>query len=169
MKWLLLGAAVLAGLAIVVTAIGSILPVAHTARRQQRFPVPPESVWNTITDVAAFPSWRPDVTRVERLSDREGRAIWTEHGSSGEMTISIERSEAPRLLITRIEPGLPFGGTWTYEIAPEAGGSLLTITEQGEVYNPIFRFMSRFIFGHESTLAGYTAALEARLSTPERR
>ena len=82
------------------------------------------------------------------------------------MTISIERSEPPRLLVTRIEPGLPFGGTWTYELAPDAGGSVLTITERGEVYNPIFRFMSRFIFGHDSTLAGYMAALHTRLSTP---
>jgi uncharacterized protein YndB with AHSA1/START domain len=166
MKWLLLGVAILTALAVVVGGIGWLLPVAHTARRQQRLPVPPESVWKVITDVAAFPSWRADVARVESLPNRDGRTIWTEHGSSGEMTISIERSEPPRLLVTRIEPGLPFGGTWTYELAPDAGGSVLTITERGEVYNPIFRFMSRFIFGHDSTLAGYMAALHTRLSTP---
>jgi carbon monoxide dehydrogenase subunit G len=162
MKWLVITLAVLVGLALIVVAVGWLLPVAHTARGQRRLAAPPDTVWRAITDVEAFTSWRPDVTRVERLPDRDGRAVWTEHGSSGSMTIAVERSEPPRTLVTRIQPGLPFGGTWTYEITPDAGGSLLTITEDGEVYNPIFRFMSRFVFGHEATITGYLTAIQAR-------
>jgi hypothetical protein len=33
------------------------------------------------------------------------------------------------------------------------------ITEDGEVYNPIFRFMSRFVFGHTHTMDAYLRAL----------
>ena len=66
-------------------------------------------------------------------------------------------------MVTRIaDPHLPFGGTWTYEIAPTETGSTLTITEKGEVYNPVFRFVSRY-------LQGYTAThrqLYARLTPP---
>ena len=29
------------------------------------------------------------------------------------------------------------------------------ITENGEVYNPLFRFMSRFVFGHTATIDKY--------------
>ena len=163
MKWLFLTVAVLAGLLLILTGIGWLLPVAHTARRQHRFAAPPGVVWRTITDVDAFATWRRGVTRIERLPDRSGHPVWIEEGSSGKMTIAVERSEPPRLLVTRIQPGLPFGGTWTYEITPAGAGSLLTITEDGEVYNPVFRFMSRFIFGHESTIAEYMAALDARL------
>ena len=57
--------------------------------------------------------------------------------------------------MTRIaDRSLPFGGTWTYEITAEAGGSALRITEEGEVYNVIFRFMARFVFGYTATMEG---------------
>ena len=34
-------------------------------------------------------------------------------------------------------------------------GCAVTITESCEVYNPIFRFMSRFVFGHSATIKRY--------------
>ena len=36
-----------------------------------------------------------------------------------------------------------FGGTWTFEVVPMPSGSRLTITERGEIYNVIFRTLSR--------------------------
>jgi hypothetical protein len=79
------------------------------------------------------------------------------------MTFIAARSEPPRLLVARIaDPDLPFGGTWTYDIAPAGGGSRVTITEDGEIYNPLFRFVARFILGYEGTIASYLAALEKR-------
>jgi len=36
-----------------------------------------------------------------------------------------------------------------------AEGTLLTITEDDEVYNPIYRFVSRFIIGHTQTIDSY--------------
>jgi len=60
---------------------------------------------------------------------------------------------------------LPFGGRWEYDVAPDGNGSRLTITERGEVYNPIFRFMARFIFGYTKTIEEYQAALDRYLSS----
>ena len=37
-----------------------------------------------------------------------------------------------------------------------------TITEDGEVYNLIFRFMSRFVFGHTATMDAFLKNLERR-------
>lgn len=75
----------------------------------------------------------------------------------------FERMEPPSLLVARIaDPSLPFGGTWTYRIAPAAGGSDVTITENGEVSNPLFRFMSRFVFGYAATLDEFVKDLEKR-------
>ena len=69
----------------------------------------------------------------------------------------------PRPFVARIaDPDLPFGGTWTYEIAPAAGGSRVKKTEDGEIYKPQFRFVARFILGYEGTIASYLAALEKR-------
>ncbi len=66
--------------------------------------------------------------------------------------------------MTRIaDPDLPFGGTWTFELAPEAGGTRLTITERGEIRNPIFRTMSRFVFGYGATMETFLAELRARV------
>ncbi len=82
------------------------------------------------------------------------------------ITLAVERSEAPRLLVLRIaDPDLPFGGTWTYEISPAAHGSTLTITEDGAIYNLLFRVMARFVFGYESTMAAYLTAAEGRLAS----
>ena len=125
----------------------------------------PERVWAAITDVDAFPQWRADVSRVERDA---GAGTWIEHGSNGRLTFAVERAEPPRTLVTRIaDRSLPFGGTWTYEIEPAGGGSVLTITEQGEIYNPVFRFMSRFVFGYESTMKSYLSSLTTRLAAPQ--
>ncbi len=154
----------LVAVAALAALVGSRLPRDHVASRQATFPVPPDVVWASITNVDAFPSWRSDVKKIERLPDREGRPVWIEDGSSGRMTLATERMEPPRLLVLRIaDPDLPFGGTWTYEIAPDPAGSRLTITENGEVYNPLFRFMARFVFGYEGTIAAYMAALEKKL------
>jgi hypothetical protein len=168
MKWITItGVVVLAiGAVIALAALaGSRLPRSHRASRQQAFSVPPEAVWRIISDVDAYPSWRGDVRTIRRLADREGRPAWIEEGRSGAMTLAAERMDAPHLFVVRIaDPDLPFGGTWTYEIAPTNGGSQLTITENGEIYNPLFRLMARFIFGYDGTIGSYMTALHARVA-----
>ncbi len=54
-----------------------------------------------------------------------------------------------------LDEELPFGGSWTFEMKENGDEVALTITENGEVYNPVFRFMSRFIFGHYATMDRY--------------
>ena len=164
MKWLLIIVVVLIGIVALAALVGSRLPRGHSASRQQTFPVAPEAVWSAITDVDAYPSWRSDVKKVQRLPDRDGKPAWIEEGGNGKMTLAVERMEPPRVLVARIaDPDLPFGGTWTYEIEPAAGGSRVTITENGEIYNPLFRVMARFVFGYEGTIASYMTALDKKL------
>jgi uncharacterized protein YndB with AHSA1/START domain len=164
MKLLLIVGGLILALVVVVLIVGWMLPVKHQASRSATVAGPPEQVWRLVTEVDAFPTWRSDVKTVTRLPDRDGHIVWVEEGSNGRMTMAVERSEAPRQLVTRIaDPDLPFGGTWTYVIAPAPNGTTLTITEDGEVYNPIFRFMSRFVFGHEATMAAYLSAAEKKL------
>ena len=165
MKWLVIVVATIALLVALTALVGSRLPRSHRASREQVLAASPEAVWTAVTDVQAFPSWRTDVRTVQRLPDRDGRPVWIEEGGSGKMTLAVERWEPPRILVVRIaDPDLPFGGTWTYEITPAAEGSRLKITEDGEVYNPLFRFMARFVFGYEGTIGSYMSALEKRFS-----
>jgi len=69
-------------------------------------------------------------------------------------------AEPDRRIVARIaDTSQGFGGTWTYEIEPAGAGATLTITEEGEVYNALFRFTSRFVFGHYSTMETYARSL----------
>jgi len=93
--------------------------------------------------------------------------MWRETDKHGQ-TISFEAVESvpPRRLVTKIaDAKLPFGGTWVYEIVPAGDSCTLTITENGEVYNPLFRFMSRFIIGQTATIDRYLDALKAKLGS----
>jgi polyketide cyclase/dehydrase/lipid transport protein len=165
MKWVLLGLTSLAVVPALFALIGSRLAQSHRASVARTFPLAADVIWEAITDVEAFPSWRAGVKRIERLPDRNGLPAWIEEGRSGNITLAIERMERPRILVGRIaDPKLPFGGTWTYEIVPDGIGSRLTITEHGEIYNPMFRFMARFILGYEGTIRSYMSSLEKRLA-----
>jgi uncharacterized protein YndB with AHSA1/START domain len=123
-------------------------------------------VWRALTDVSAFPTWRSDVTSVEQLRGDSAHAGWRETGKNGRITYEVTESEPPRRLVTTIaDRGLPFGGSWTYELVPANGGTRLTVTEHGEVYNPVFRFVSRFVIGHTATIDRYLADLRKKLGS----
>lgn len=162
-KVLVVGAVLLTSLFIAV-AIGFSLPVAHTARRTIVLRAAPADVWATISDVGAYPAWRPDVDSVEMLAPVGGRQAWRETGSNGEITYAMTRVNPPSTMVTRItDRDLPFGGEWHFAVAREGTGTRVSITEHGEVYSPVYRFVSRFVMGHTSTIDAYLRALGAKL------
>jgi hypothetical protein len=84
---------------------------------------------------------------------------------NGTITFVIDDIVQNRRIVSRIaDPALPFGGTWTYEFSGTGSRSVLRITEDGEVYNPVFRFMSRYVFGHDRTMNQFLDDLDQRLS-----
>lgn len=164
MKWIgiLIGVIVVLGLA--VYAFGATLPVQHTATRAATLSTRPDSVWAVVTDPGHFPSWRKDVDSVELLPPRNGRPAWREISGRGRMTFEVtEAAPSTRFVTTIADKGLPFGGSWEYVIEPVPSGTRITITEHGEVYNPVFRFVSRYVMGQTKTLDSYLTALAARL------
>ena len=156
----------LGGLLLLVVLVGFFLPVRHTATVAREVSGTPEEVWGVITDVEAFSSWRPDVDRAERIEPIQGWPAWREEGSNGTITFAIAAVEPRRRLVTEIVgEGLPFGGRWTYELEPSGARTRLTITEDGFIYNPVYRFVSRFFMGYTSTAELYLDALEARMGS----
>ena len=177
MFWVGVGIGALVVLVLVAALAGSLLPKGHVASVRVRVAKPPAEVWGAIRDFASWPSWNPGVKRMERLPDAGGAERWMLHESMGGFPSRVEVSEPPAegragRLVTRIDdPKLPFGGAWTWTVEPDGAGSAVTITEDGEIRNPVFRLLARFVIGYHGTAERFLAALARRDGTevvPER-
>jgi len=163
MKWVPWIGLLLVTVVAAVAVIGWLLPVGHTASRHAVLAAPPSEVYAAISDVERYPAWWSEISRVEMLPSETGRIRFREHIGTGPVVMEVQDAQAPSRFVTRIaDPDQPFGGTWTFDITPEGSGARLTITERGEVYNPIFRFMARFVFGYTGTMESCLAALAAK-------
>jgi hypothetical protein len=132
MKWLLLGVVVLIVLVTVIVLVGAMLPRNHVASRSLALRRPVEEVWPVMMQATA---------------------------ASG-VPVDVVESDPPRRQVTRVkDTEQMFGGTWTITITPSSTGSTLTITEDGWVGNPIFRFVSRYVMGHHATMDGMLKAV----------
>jgi len=160
MRWLGYTLLVIVGLIALVFGVGAALPVAHTATVRAHIDAPPESVYARIADVSAGLAWREGMQQVEVLSLPGEPLRWRETGGFGSIVMLREDADPPSRLSARIDdPGQPFGGRWVYRLDRDGAGTRLSITEEGEVYNPLFRFMARYVFGHYRTLETYIGAL----------
>lgn len=165
MKYVMGAVAVIVALIVVMAIIGALLPVGHRASRQATFAASPEAVYDAISRVQEYPAWRSKLASVEMVP-RPDRVSWREIGSDGKILFVIEEAVPGRRLVTRIaDDKLPFGGSWTFELTAVAAGTTLRITEDGKVFNPIFRFLSRFVFSHHATITRYLEDLGRKLGT----
>jgi hypothetical protein len=134
-KWCAIALGVVAGVIGVMYAVGVALPVKHQVAKSEAFALPAPALWE--------------------------QAVKTFHRTNDGSYAIIDSMPPSRFVTGIIRKDLPFGGTWTYEFVPQGSGTTLTITERGEVYNPFFRFVSRFIVGQEGSIDSYFAALRA--------
>ena len=165
MKWLIAILVALIGTALVIVMVGALLPRDHASSRAARYKASPAEIWSAITDYSKFPEWRKSVKQVEALPTVNGQPSWRETDSHRNVIpYEIIESRAPQRMATRIaNPKLPFGGTWTYQISSASdGATVLRITENGEIYNPVFRFVARFFMGYAATQEQYLRDLGHR-------
>ncbi len=140
--------------------IGLALPRAHVAARRAVLAAPPGAVWAALVDLDAQPGWRRGLEKLERLDDRRFR----ETSRDGAITFEVVEEQPPELRITRIaDDRLPFGGRWIYELQPDGPGTRLTITEDGFIKNPVFRFLSRTVYSTSATMEAFLCDLAAHL------
>lgn len=161
-RWALYAGAGVGLLVLTLLIVGYLLPVAHVASVETDVERSPEDVLAAIVDVARYPEWRPDVSRVEVLTETPALK-WKESGSHGDITFELELRTVREIKTRIADRSLPFGGTWSYEVTPVGKGTHLRVTEHGEVYNPLFRVLSRFVVGYTGTMEAYLRALKTRL------
>jgi hypothetical protein len=163
LKILLIIVALLLGTILLVVMIGYALPKDHVAARAISLRQRPADVFALISDFKNEPAWRPDVQQVELLPERDGHTRFLEKSKSGAIPFEVEELTPPVRMVTRIDgERLPFGGRWIFEVSPTAEGCRLNITERGEVYNPVFRFVARFILGYTGTMNSYLTSVARR-------
>src|SRR5712691_4621051 len=135
MRWIIFFVLGLAAVIAAIAAVGAMLPRAHKASRTLRLHRAPADVWPVVTEKAQASS----------------------------VPVDVLENNPPHRLVTRVrETERNFGGTWTIAIVPVPDPSTgsgqaactVTITEDGWVANPIFRFISRLVIGHHATMDG---------------
>lgn len=153
---LVLGLVVVLILAVVV--VGALLPKRHRVSRAASFRAAPNQLFALI---AGPQNWRPNVLKFEPVSGGSSRELVRETTRNGEtITYELLDSKPSQSIERRIATeNLPYSGAWFFSLKPEGGGTTVRITEDGDVYNPIFRFVSRFVIGHTRTIDDYLRAL----------
>ena len=117
-------------------------------------------MYAVVRDFASAPKWRSDVKQIEVEAPQRGPVYFREVGKNGTINYELVEDVPAQRMVTRIrDTDLGFSGQWTYLFAAENGGTRVTIQEDGEVSNVLFRFMSRYVFGHTATIDSYLASL----------
>ncbi len=171
MRWFLILTAGVAALIALAGIVGAFLPAAHTATASGRTAGTPERVWKVLTDPRAYPDWRPGIDEVE-IVERTGNRVerWIERSAAGAVHFEVVDRRPPERLVVRIAEGdLPLGGTWTFDLRPEDGGTRIFIQEAAEVHSPFFRFVGRFVLGYGAALEDLVEGLATRMASLEDR
>lgn len=154
----------------IMALIGSQLPKTHVASRSILVRKSPQDVYAVVRDFGSAPKWRSDLKQVDVEPRQGGPIYFREVGNSDSVNYELIEDVPAQRMATKIrDTDLGYSGQWTYTFTPENGGTRVTIREDGEVSNVLFRFMSRYVFGHTATIDTYLNSLakhfgeEARL------
>jgi Polyketide cyclase / dehydrase and lipid transport len=167
MKMFIISALIVLVIVVVVAAaifaIGSALPRHHRVIRSIFLHRECPEIYPVVRDFPSWPSWRPEITKVELLGSVEGKVRFREHSKHAIVTYEVMEDVPPRRLVTEIQDkNLGYSGAWTYEFSSEPGGAAVIISEDGEVSNVFFRFMSHYVFGQTSNLDKFLVNLGRR-------
>jgi hypothetical protein len=152
MKYALLLFGLILAIGLLITIIGMCTARDHETSLAQTYDVPVATLYALVRDYEKYPQWRSGV----KSMTRDGEARYIEESVNGKIPYKLVEETANSRLVARIDDaGLPFSGTWTYEISGRDGAAQLRITERGSVPNPLMRFFSTYAFSHEKTIRTY--------------
>ncbi|RHX92547.1 LIC10604 family protein [Leptospira stimsonii] len=145
--------------------IGANLPIEHSSSLERVFKTTPDRIYSLIRNFKEYPSWRPNLKKIEEISS----SSWKETDSHNDiMTYSFVQDHKNELVESKIlDEDKPFGGSWTFELSSLPNGTRLKITENGKVFSPVFRFFSKYVFGHTATIRTYLEFMEKEIQRGE--
>ncbi|PJZ69168.1 polyketide cyclase/dehydrase and lipid transport [Leptospira perolatii] len=162
MFWLLVTSITFLGAMLVMLVIGMVLPESHEAEAEKEVEASIEQVYAELRNPEEYPRWKSGVRSVLKESD----TVWLEKDSHGNHVryMIAEESRPNRIVIRILTEGLPYQGEWEYELQKLGPRKTrIRLKEKGRVKNPIFRFLSKFFFGHSATIHHNLKELAGRL------
>lgn len=146
--------------------VGASLPIEHSSSLERVFTASPDRIYSLILNFKEYPSWRPNLKKIEEISS----SSWKETDSHNEtLTYSFVQDRKNELVESKIlDEDKPFGGSWTFELSSVPNGTKLKITENGKVFSPVFRFFSKYVFGHTATIQTYLEFMEKEIQRTEK-
>ncbi len=143
-----------------VVVIGFLTPADHNVSRTLKTRQPAQAVWDAINDHANEPKWRDDVASVTSAGEQNGKPVWLETYKDGNtVKLATTTFTPPTRMVREIAEEGPFSGRWEIDITPTAEGSDVKITEIGNVPNPVFRFVSKYVIGHTYQMEKYLTSV----------
>jgi hypothetical protein len=163
MYWILFIMAAIAAVVVAVVVGGLATPKAHIASRSILIRAPQQTVWTNVRDVAQYAEWRLELESVELVDPELPGVRWREISTNGSVTFGSTEDIAPtRFTAVVLDDDLPWTGSWSWDLNAEGDATRVTVTERGEVANPIFRFIGTHFIGFTKTMDRYLKALAVR-------
>lgn len=121
----------------------------------EHFDHPPERILTALTDLDRLGEWMPDFVTLERLEGEEYGVgtSWMEtrhlFGRAATEHVEVVELEPPRRLVLEVDgsKGTSRRGEYrfTYTLAPERGGTRVTLAGEGSGLGTLGRIIGRFL------------------------
>ena len=139
---------------------GLLTPRKHVASRSITLRAAPDLVWSAVHDVARYGEWRHEIEDSSVVDAEQPQLRWREISTRGSVTFGVTVDEPPHRFAARIlDDDLPYSGEWTWQVDAELHGTRVTITERGEIGNPVFRFIGAHLTGYTRSIDTYLNGL----------
>jgi len=165
LKWVIGLVSFLVVIMVVPLVVGMFLPREHRAVSSITLRQPQDTVWAVIRALDRYPTWWSAVGSMTRVGgDTAGPETWLQRDKRGrELPLEVVEAHPPERMVTRIaDEKLPFGGRWIYVLESVDGSTKVAVTAEGEIFNPVFRFVARLFVGFHGTIDDYLEALGNR-------
>ena len=165
LAWLGVACGSLVGALAAMTLIGWLMPSRYGVSQSFLLPVPVADVWAILDDYPGQTAWRRDLIAVDRLPDEGSTEVWRERFERSATRSWTVEARSPAWLVRQSDlEGGAIQRRWEFALEPVVSPSntRITLTERGEIRNPLRRFVIRFIIGRSRTLKNLLSDLAGR-------
>ena len=167
LAWLGVASGALVGAVVVMSLLGWWMPSRYVTSQSLLLPVPVAEVWASLVDYPGQTAWRRGLSAVDRLPDDGPTEVWRERfGRSATLSRTIEARSPAWLVRESAAEGEAVRRRWEFALEPVVtpSNTRITLTERGEIRNPLRRFVVRFITGRSRTLRNFLRDLAGRFN-----